>query len=248
MRKLLVSAVVMLGLAAAQQAEVRVAVAANLRDAFIEIVRAFNQDNTNIKVTPSFGSSGGFVQQITQGAPFDVFMAADTSFPQALERNNLTEPGTLRVYAKGRLALLIPNRVGLSPSSLNILLDPKIARIAIANPETAPYGRTAIEALQRAGLLEKLRSKLVFGQDISQATQLILAAADAGFTAYSLTFTTSVKGQGKVWVVPERLAPPLEQAYVIIKGRNRPEVKALYDYIQGDKARTILKAFGYQVP
>lgn len=246
MHKILIAVLVGLGLAQAQ--EVRVAVAANLRDAFGEIARAFQRENPGIKVTASFGSSGGFVQQITQGAPFDIFMAADTDFPRALERSDLAEPGTLQIYAKGRLALLIPNRVGLSPTGLGVLTDPKIARIAIANPQTAPYGRAAQEALRRAGLLEQVRGKLVFGQDISQATQLTLAAADAGLTAYSFAFTPAVKGQGKVWVVPERLAPPLEQAYLIVKGRARPEVRTLYDFIRSEQAKRILKAFGYQVP
>ncbi|WP_158531649.1 MULTISPECIES: molybdate ABC transporter substrate-binding protein [unclassified Meiothermus] len=248
MRKLLVGLTVALGLALAQQAEVRVAVAANLRDAFTEIARVFEKEYPNFKVSAVFGASGNFTQQILQGAPFDLFLAADTSFPERVEKEGRAEPNTRKVYARGKLILFIPNRVGLEPKDLKIILDPKIRRLAIANPETAPYGRAAQQTLQALGIYEQVKSKLVFGQDIAQAAQLTLSAADAGFIPFSYTFSPDLRNQGKFLVVAQRLYTPLDQAYVMVKGRDRPEVRALYEFISSDKAKTILKSYGYETP
>lgn len=228
--------------------EVRVAVAANLQPTFNGLVRAFNAANPDIKVTPIFGSSGNFTQQIAQGAPFDIFMSADVSFPQELQKRGLVEAGTLQTYAIGKLVLYVPNRVGLKPSGLNILSDAKIGRIIIANPETAPYGRAAVQAMTKAGLYDGVKGKIAQGQNISQAAQLTLAGGDAGFIAYSAVFTPDFKAQGLYFIVPQRLYDRLEQAYAVIKGKNRPEVKAFYDFLSSPQARNVYKAWGYELP
>lgn len=222
--------------------EVRVAVAANLRDAFGDIARAYERE-TGVKVVPSFGSSGAFTQQILQGAPFDLFISADTGFPKSLfeKGKGLEAP---RVYARGKLILFIPKRVGLKPQSLQVLLEPKVRKVAIANPEVAPYGRAAREALRRAGLWEKVEPKLVLGQDIGQTLQLTLAAADAGFFNFSALFSPSVRNQGEAWVIPQRLYDPLDQAALVLTERG----KGLYAFLFGEKARTILRAYGYETP
>ena len=222
--------------------EVRAAVAANLRDAFGEIARAYELE-TGGKVIPSFGSSGAFTQQILHGAPFDLFIAADTGFPKSLfeKRKGLEAP---RVYARGKLILFIPKRVGLKPQTLQVLLDPKVRKVAMANPEVAPYGRAAREALRRAGLWEKVEPKVVFGQDIGQTLQLTLAAADAGFINFSALFSRGARNQGEAWVVPQRLYDPLDQAALVLTERG----KGLYAFLFGEKARTILRAYGYETP
>lgn len=241
LRLLILTMVLGLGLVQAQ--EVRAAVAANFRDAFNEIVRAFAKANPGVRVVPSFGSSGAFTQQIVNGAPFDVFLAADMTFPKALEAQNLAEPGTLRVYARGKLALFVP---GAAVKGLEALRDPRFRRVVIANPETAPYGKAAVQALQASKLYELLKGRLVFAQDVAQAAQLTLTAADAGFIAYSAVFTPAFKGKGGVFVVPQRLYDPLDQGVLVVRGRGRPEVRAFYGFLRSPGASRIIKAYGYQ--
>jgi len=247
MRKLLGILMLVSGLALAQQGEVRVAVSANFRDAFNDIARAFSKTNPGVRVVPSFGSSGAFTQQIVNGAPFDLFLAADTSFPRALEAQGLVEPATLRVYARGKLVLFVPSRSGLQAKSLEVLRDPRVTRIAIANPETAPYGKAAMQAIKAYGLYQAVQNRLVFAQDIAQAAQLTLAAADAGLIAYSALFTPAFQGKGSFFIVPQRLYDPLDQGMVLVKGRARPEVRAFYEFLQSATAQQIIKAYGYQV-
>lgn len=235
-----------LGLGLVQAQEVRVAVAANFRDAFNDIARAFGKANPGVRVTPSFGASGAFTQQIVNGAPFDLFLAADMSFPRALEAQNLAEPGTLRVYARGKLVLFVPG--GPAPRGLEALRDPKFRRVVIANPETAPYGRAAVQALQASGLYDLIRPRLVFAQDIAQAAQLTLTAADAGFIAYSAVFTPAFKDKGGFFIVPQRLYDPLDQGMLVVRGRKRPEVQAFYDFLRSPEALRVIRAYGYQVP
>lgn len=248
MKKLLLTVVVLLGLAQAQQTEVRVAVAANLQPTFNDLIRAFNIANPDIKITPIFGSSGAFTQQIAQGAPFDLFMSADVAFPQDLQKRDMIESGTLKVYAVGKLVLYVPNRVGLKPSGLKVLSDPKIGKIIVANPETAPYGRAAVQAMIKAGVYDAVKAKIAQGQNIAQAAQLTLASGDAGFIAYSAVFTPEFRAKGSYFIVPQRLYDRLEQAYVIVKGKARPEVKAFYDFLSSPQAQNVYKAWGYELP
>ncbi len=224
--------------------EVRVAVAANLRDAFNEMARAYQKEQREgLRLLVSFGSSGAFAQQILQGAPFDLFIAADTGFPKSVfERGKGLEPP--RVYGRGKLVLFVPHRVGIKPQSLQAVLEPSVRKVALANPETAPYGRAAKEALTKAGLWEKVQPKLVFGQDIGQAVQLTLVAADAGFIPFSALFAPGLRNQGEALVVPQRLYTPLDQAALLLSERGR----GLYAYLFGEKARIILKAYGYETP
>jgi molybdate transport system substrate-binding protein len=232
----------------AQAQPIRVAVAANLRDAFLEVVRQFQQIQPDIQVLPSFGPSGAFVQQIGQGAPFDLFLSADVDSAKALQARGQAEPGSLRVYARGKLVLFVPKRTGIKPTSLNDLTKPEFKRIAIANPETAPYGRAAIEAFKSLGIYEAIKTKLVFGTDVAQVAQQTLIAADAGLLPYSSIVTKAFKNQGHTLILPTHLYTPLNQAMVVIKGRNRPEVQALVDFLGQRRAKQVLQTFGYQTP
>jgi len=249
MKRLMVLAIALcLGQTLANQTEVRVAVAANLRDTFEELTQTFNRNNPTIRVIPSYGASGAFTQQIAQGAPFDIFMSADLAFPQELQRRGLVEEGSLRVYAIGKLILFIPSRVGVRATGLEVLASPRIQRLIIANPETAPYGRAAVQAMTRAGMYEAVRGRIALGQNISQAAQLTLAAGDAGLINLSAIYGPDLRQQGTWFIVPQHLFDPIEQAYIIVKGRSRPEVRALYNFLTSPEANRIYRAWGYSLP
>lgn len=245
-RLLLTGFFLLLGLAQAQ--EIRVAVAANLRDTFEQLIQVYNRSNPNVKITPSYGASGAFTQQIASGAPFDLFMSADLSFPQELQRRGLVEEGTLRTYAIGRLMLFVPSRVGVKATSLRILTDPRITRLIMANPETAPYGRASVQAMTRAGVYEQVRPRIALGQNIAQAAQLTLAAGDAGFINLSAIYGPDLKQQGTWFIVPQSLHDPIEQGMVIVKGRARPEVRAFFAFLTSAGANRVYRAWGYDLP
>lgn len=245
---LLLSLWLSLGSAWAQSGEVRVAVAASLRDTFLELVQLFNQHHPTIRVIPSFGSSGAFTAQISQGAPFDIFMSADMAFPQELQRRGLVEEGSLRAYAIGRLALFIPSRVGVRATSLQVLTDPRIRRVINANPEVAPYGRAAVQAMTRAGVYAAVRERIALGQNISQAAQLTLAAGDAGFVALAAIYGPDLRHQGTWYVVPQRYHDPIEHGYLIVRGRARPEVRLLHEFLSSAEAQRVYRAWGYALP
>lgn len=228
--------------------EVKVAVAANLQATFEQLIKQFGQANPGIKVSASYGSSGTFAQQIAQGAPFDLFMSADLAFPQQLQKQGLIEEGTLKVYAVGKLILFIPSRVGIRATGLENLNTDKVSRLIIANPETAPYGKAAVQTMTKTGLYEKLRGKIAQAQNIAQAAQLTLAAGDAGFINLSAIYGPDLKQQGTWYIVPQKLYDPLEQAYAVIKGHARPEVKTLYAFLSSAEANKTYKAWGYDLP
>src|SRR3979490_1583370 len=158
----------------AQGKEIRIAAAADLKFAMGEFAETFEkQSRTKVNVT--YGSSGNFFSQIQNGAPFDLFFSADIEYPRKLEAAGLAEPGTLYEYAVGRIVIWIPadERVDLAKLGWKALLEPGVERIAIANPEHAPYGRAAVAALRNAGVYEQVRTRLVYGENIAQAGQFV---------------------------------------------------------------------------
>ena len=241
-----------LGIAQGGQAQevrpIRVAVAANLRDPFQEIAARFVKQHRGARVEPVFTASGSAHQQIIQGAPFDLFLSGDSDFPASLVRRGLAEPGTLRIYARGNLGLWVSNRVTERPNGLSVLEGARVRRVATANPETAPYGRAAMQALAAAGLRDRVQSKLVFGQDVGQTAQMALAAADAAFLPVSYLLTPAFRDTGRIIRVDAGSYAPLDQAYLIIRGRARPEVRAFYHFLQTPTARAVLRRHGYEVP
>jgi len=218
-----------------------------LQPTFEQLIQAFTRANPGVKVIASYGSSGAFAQQIVEGAPFDIFMSADVTFLQELQQRGLLEEGTLKIYAIGKLILFVPARVGLQATSLKVLSDPKIQRIIIANPQTAPYGRAAVQAMSKMGIYDQVKGKIAFGQNIAQAAQLTLAGGDAGLIAISAIYGPFIS-QGSWFMVPQNLYDPLEQAYAIVKGRARGEVKTLYSFLSSPQASQIYKAWGYGLP
>jgi len=224
----------------------RVAAAADLQYAMKAIVGQF-EAKTGTQVSVSYGSSGNFRTQIENGAPFDLFFSADEQYPQALMKAGLADAQSLLVYAQGHLVLWAPQseNLQLKAKGLQVLRDPRVRKIAVANPEIAPYGRAAITALRNAGLYDALKSKLVFGENVSQAAQFAESgSAQVGIISLSLTFAGSMK-DGECWEIPPDLYPPIQQEAVIITAsRNKTDAKAFLAFVAGESGRAILARYG----
>jgi molybdate transport system substrate-binding protein len=232
------------------QAPLRVAAAADLQFALKDIAQQY-EHQTGHKVEITFGSSGNFFSQLQNGAPFDVFFSADVQYPTRLQQSNLTEPNSLMKYAVGRLVIWIPpdSKINLIERKWDALLHPSVQKIAIANPEHAPYGRAAVEALKRAGIYDKVQPKLVYGENISQAAQFVQSGnAQAGVIALSLAVSPAMKN-GQRWGVPVDQYAPIEQAAVIIKSaKNKDVARAFLIFVVGDDGQRILGSYGFAPP
>ncbi|MGC1417160.1 MAG: molybdate ABC transporter substrate-binding protein [Candidatus Acidiferrum sp.] len=237
------------GASAANQ-EIAVAAAADLQFAMQDLAAQFEK-NSGTKVDVSYGSSGNFFAQLQNGAPFDLFFSADIEYPEKLEAAGFAEPGTPYEYAVGRIAIWMPAdaKVDLIRKGWNALLDPSVQKIAIANPEHAPYGRAAVAALQKAGLYEKVKSKLVYGENISQAAQFAQSGnAQAGIVAMSLALSPGMKS-GKRWEIPANMYPPIEQAAILLKGaQNRDGARAFLEFVKTPAGRATLAKYGFAFP
>ena len=232
--------------AARAEGAVRVAAASDLQFALPELAAGFER-GAGIRVELSFGSSGNFARQIEQGAPLELFLSADESFALRLADAGLTaNRGAL--YALGRIALIVP---AASALALDDRLDgvrrglAQVQRFSIANPEHAPYGRAAREALTAVGLWPQLQPLLVLGENVSQATQFVATgAAQAGITAASLALAPSLAAQTRRHLLPESLHQPLRQRMVLMKNP-RPAAQAFYEHLRGADARAVLARFGF---
>jgi molybdate transport system substrate-binding protein len=237
-----------LGAAPARAGELAIAAAANLKYAVDELVAAFREERPGVEVKITYGASGNFYAQLSQRAPFDLFLSADSLYPGRLARDGLALDGAAFRYATGRLALWVPpgSALPVATRGLAALLDPRVKRIAIANPRHAPYGAAAIAALEAEGLHERLKDKLVLGENVGQAAQFVQSrAADAGFIALSLALSPPLAG-GAWYVVPDTLHAPLEQAGVIMRwARDPAAARAFRDFLLGERGRAILGRFGY---
>jgi len=244
----LLSALLALRTAGAQ--EIRVAAAADLQFALDEIAAQY-QKQAGRKIDVSYGSSGNFFAQIQNGAPFDVLLSADIEYPRKLEAAGLAEPGTLYEYAVGRIVIWMPAdvRVDLAKLGWKALLEPAIGKIAIANPEHAPYGRAAVAALRNAGIYEQVRAKLVFGENIAQAAQFVSSRnAQAGILALSLAISPPMK-DGNRWEIPANLHPPIEQGAVIMKNaKNKQGARDFLTFLKSATGRKILDSCGFTLP
>jgi molybdate transport system substrate-binding protein len=228
---------------------ITVAVAANMKDAFAEIALAFKSTNkSDIRVV--YGSSGNFTTQILNGAPFDLFIAADEHFPMELYKNGKTvDEGA--VYAIGKLALIAKNNSGIVLIDNKAELAKAIAmanKVAIAKPELAPYGKAAVEFLKAEGLWEVAKDKLVYGDNIGVTTTYVVAgAAEIGFTAFSLAKSPEVAKETSFILLNPKLYMPIRQRMVLMKGAPL-EAKDLYRFMQGAQAKAILTKYGYATP
>lgn len=227
--------------------EINVFAAANVTYAFDELKAEFAKSNPDTKVTVTLGASGALSTQIKNGAPADVFMAANMKFVQDLydAKFALTQPV---VYAQGALALFTIRDIDLA-KGINAVEDLKA--IAIANPETAPYGKASIEALKKAGIYDKVEKNVILAKSIGEALSQALSAADVGFIAASAMYDKKMaeykKGKNFILIDPALYAP-IDQGIVILKhGENNPEAKAFYDFIRSDRAKEIFRKFGYNI-
>ena len=231
--------------------KILIAAASDLNFAMNEICRAFEKSHPGIKVEISYGSSGNFYAQIKQGAPYDIFFSADASYPSRLEEEGFAVKGQRQLYAIGKIVLWIPKKSALNPQKgLNLVLEPELKKLAIANPRHAPYGRAAEESLRYYGLLDKVQGKLVFGENISQTAQFIqTGAADTGIIAMSLAISPSMAESGSYWVIPTESYSRLEQVYTVLqRGKDKSGVKTFLEFVQGKKGGKILSDFGFILP
>ncbi len=237
----------LLTLNTAWAAEVQVAVAANFTAPMQAIARDFQHD-TGHRLIAAYGATGQFYAQISNGAPFEVFLAADDSTPAKLEQEQATVPGSRFTYAIGTLALWSA-KPGYVDSQGQVLQHNAYQHLAIANPKTAPYGLAAVQVLDKLKLTEATRPKLVEGQNITQAFQFVSTGnAELGFVALSQIYQDGKLASGSAWIVPSSLHAPIRQdAVVLEKGRDNPAAKALVEYLKGPKAAAIIKAYGYEI-
>lgn len=226
--------------------EVRVAVAANFLATLNEIAINFERDTGHTAVVSS-GSSGKLYAQIKNGAPFDVFLSADATRPKLLEQEGLAVQGSRFAYAVGRLTLWSLGSTLIEGNGKLTLLSDDAEHVAIANPKTAPYGAAAKEALQALGLWERVRDRLVRGENIGQTFHFVFSRnAQMGFVALSQVLDPKVNGAGSRWDVPTHLYAPIRQQAVLLRTGQRHEIaRAFLDYVKGAKSRDIIERFGY---
>jgi molybdate transport system substrate-binding protein len=222
-----------------------VAAASDLQFAFTEIGERFEVE-TGQPVTFTFGSTGTLTTQIENGAPFDILAAANVSFVDRLTEQGLTIPETQQLYAQGRIVLVVNRESGVQAISLDDLLDPAITRIAIANPDHAPYGQAAREALQSAGVWEAIQEKVVLGENVSQTLQFVQTGdAPVGIVARSIADVPEVTGS----LLPANLHEPINQALAVIKTTsNETAARAFIEFVNSPTGREIMKRYGFLLP
>lgn len=245
MKKIILLAAIVFATISLSAQKVNVAAAANLRYVLEEIKTAYLKQNPKAKVNLTFGASGTLVQQIQNGASFDFFMAADNEFPLKLKEKGLTS-GSMSTYAFGKLAIY-STTLNVSKQGLDVLKSSVIKKIAIANPETAPYGERAVELLKTQKLYESLKSKIVFGENISQAAQYAFTGnAEIGFIALSLALAPDMDGKGDYYVVPQSLYHPIEQACILIKTQIlNTEAAKFKKFVLSPATKAIWEKWGY---
>jgi molybdate transport system substrate-binding protein len=252
MRKAILCAVLTLFvISAGAEEKVSIAAAANISSVADPLAASFHKSYPDYTAELTFGASGALVTQILNGAPFQVYLSADTGFPRKLVEAGMAV-GPVQVYAVGKLILLTTKQLDLS-KGLAVLLDPAVVQFANCNPETAPYGRAAQEALQRTGIFDRVKSKLVVAQTVTQALQFTLTSTDAGFVNKSALSAKDVKQwdkEGVYWIdVDESLHAPISQGFVVMKSAAaRPAVSAFARFLLSPEARAVFAAFGYGAP
>jgi molybdate transport system substrate-binding protein len=227
-----------------------VAAASDLQSALPAIASQFEKE-TGQRVRLTFGSSGNFFTQIQNGAPFDVFLSADINYPRRLEGSGEAERGSVYEYATGRLVLWTRKDSGIDlRRGLTVLADARVRRIAVANPEHAPYGRAAVAALRHEELYERVRDKFVLGENISQAAQFAESGgADVGLLALALAMSPALKSSGTYIDIPESWHPPIAQAAVVLSSsRQKPLARQFIDYLKKSDTLRILQSYGFATP
>jgi molybdate transport system substrate-binding protein len=236
-------------LAAAQ--EIVVAAAADMNAALPQLVAAYTK-KTGQTVKFSFGSSGNLANQIRNGAPFDVFFSADEEYPKQLVADGLAVGNSLYRYAVGRLVLwvLSESTLDLQKLGMQALLDPSVKKIAIANPQHAPYGRAAEAALTHFGIYDQVAAKLVLGENVAQAAQFVESGnAQAGLIALSHALAPAMKNKGRYWTVPLDSYPTLNQAVVVLSQSKRQDAaRKFLEFVRSPEATSLRELYGFSLP
>ena len=248
MKKSLLLSILSWGLAAQPTlaAEVSVAVAANFTAPMTKIAAAFAQD-TGHKAVLSFGATGKFYAQIENGAPYQILLAADQETPDKLEKEHQIISASRFTYAIGRLVLW-SSQPGYVDDKGEVLRRGDFDKIAIANPQLAPYGQAAVEVMKKMGVWQTLKSKTVQGENIGMTYQWVATdTAPLGFVALSQVMSEGKIAKGSAWLVPTRLHSPIRQdAVALLASKDNPAATALLNFLKGDKARAIIQSFGYE--
>jgi len=224
---------------------ITVAAAADLQFAFTEIAHLYDE-KTDKKVTLVFGSTGQLVQQIENGAPFDVIAAANSAYIDRLNESGLIIPESKALYARGRLVLAVNRASGVEATSLQDLLSPQIHHVAIANPEHAPYGTAAMQALQTLGLWESVQPKLAYAENVRQALQFVQTGdAEAGILALSVATVPEI-----TWtLIDDSLHKPLDQALAVLVHCQNPQLANNFiAFINGEDGRPVMRKYGFLLP
>jgi molybdate transport system substrate-binding protein len=234
--------------------EITVAAAADLQFAMQDIAARF-QTESGKTVKVIYGSSGNFFQQLQNGAPFDIFFSANLDYPKKLEAAGLADPESYYQYAKGKIVIWVPTNSNLdltsrASSGLHVLLNPSIQKIAIANPQHAPYGQAAVAAMQTEHIYDKVQPKLVLGENISQAASFVISgSADVGIVALSLAMSPTMKDKGRYSEIPAEEYPPIEQACVILNSsKNKESAKQFLSFLKKPAMGELLRTYGFDVP
>lgn len=243
------------GVAGAQGGSDRVVVvaaASDLKFALDDIIEAFRARHPDIQVRVTYGSSGNFFAQLSNRAPFDIYFSADVEYPRQLIAKGLAAADTEFLYAVGRIVVWAPRRstVDLKGLGMQALLDPSVRKVAIANPEHAPYGRAAVAAMNALGVYEQVQARLVFGENIAQTAQFIhTGSADIGIIALALALAPALKDQGSYWEIPLEAYPRMDQGGVILPwAKDMGAAQALRAFVLGPEGKAILRNYGFFLP
>lgn len=247
-RVLIFVCLLVMGQTAHAEEKITIAAAADLKFALDEIVVLFKSTHPAAQIETIYGSSGKFSTQIRQGAPYDLYFSADITYPRALKTEGFST-SEVQPYAVGRIVLWSPSR-DAGKMTLADLADSSIRKIAIANPQHAPYGKRAEEALKAAGIWEKIKSKLVYGENVAQAMQFVQSGnAQVGIIALSLALSPELAKQGSYALIPDKLHEPLEQGFIITKrAAANPLAREFARFMAGKEARTIMTRYGFALP
>ena len=230
---------------------VTVAAASDLRYAMDDLIMTYESMHPDASIEVTYGSSGNFFAQIGQGAPFDVYFSADIEYPRQLEAAGLATPDSTRLYAEGRIVVWVRDASPIDVTQgITAVLDPAAQKVAIANPEHAPYGRAAKAAMESAGVWDAVGPKLVLGENISQAAQFVESgAADIGIIALSLAIAPPLCAEGRYTLVPQDLHPAIDQGALVLSAARDPAAAAAFlDFVLGPDGRTVLDRYGFLLP
>ncbi|HVU86691.1 MAG TPA: molybdate ABC transporter substrate-binding protein [Pirellulales bacterium] len=231
---------------------VRVAAASDLQFALREVVGKYNETHSDKPVEAVFGSSGSLFAQLSNKAPFDMFLSADMSYPQKLVEAGLAAADSEFLYAIGHLVVWVPkdSTLDFEKDGIKALTDPSVKVIAMANPQHAPYGRVAEAALKNLGVYDEVKDRLVLGENIAQTAQFVQSgAAHAGLIALSLALAPAMQERGRYWSVPADAYPRLEQGGVIMSAaQDLAAARDFRAYLISDEGKAILRQFGFELP